>query len=188
MNNIIENIKQKFNITDINEKNNELIFISISASNLVQLVTYLKELEEFTHLVIISAVDYIEENKFQLTYILHNYPQNIDVAIRTKIDRNKAEMDSIHHLWKQAKTYQREIREMFGIDFPGSPKVDEPMILEGWTEMPPMRRDFDTLKYSNETYFPRPGRTHKDPQEYMKKKLYPNAPLTKTDKEYKNEK
>jgi NADH-quinone oxidoreductase subunit C len=63
---------------------------------------------------------------------------------------------------------------MFGINFPGSPDVDKPFILEGWEEIPPYRRDFDTKEYSEKTYFPRPGRETHDPAEYMKKKLYPN--------------
>jgi NADH-quinone oxidoreductase subunit C len=37
-----------------------------------------------------------------------------------------------------------------------------------------MRREFDTKKYSEETYFPRPGRKTNDPAEHMKKKLYPD--------------
>jgi len=84
-------------------------------------------------------------------------------------------MASIHHLWKQAGTYQRELKEMFGIDFPGSPRVDDSFILEGWDNIPPMRRDFDTKKYSEETFFPRPGRESHDPETYMKSKLYPEG-------------
>jgi len=83
-------------------------------------------------------------------------------------------MESAHHLWKNMQTYQRELKEMFGIDFPGCPRVDEDFILEGWDDMPPYRRDFDTKKYSTDTYFPRPGRGSNDPAEYMKKKMYPN--------------
>ena len=66
-----------------------------------------------------------------------------------------------------------EIKEMYGIDFPGSPRVDDSFLLEGWDDIPPMRRDFDTVKYSEETYFPREGRTTNDPGTYMKEKLYP---------------
>ena len=82
-------------------------------------------------------------------------------------------MESIHPLWKQARVYQRELKEMMGIDFPGSPDVDKPLVLEGWEDIPPMRKDFDTVKYSSNTYFPRPGRKTYEPKEYMKKKLYP---------------
>ena len=35
-------------------------------------------------------------------------------------------------------------------------------------------RDFDTKKYAEETFFPRPGRKTNDPKEHMKKKLYPD--------------
>jgi NADH-quinone oxidoreductase subunit C len=94
-------------------------------------------------------------------------------VIRVPLDRDTPVMGSIHHLWAQAATYQRELHEMFGIDFPGSPRVDEPFILEGWQNIPPYRRDFDTKRYAEETYFPRPGRSTNDPAEYMKKKLYP---------------
>ena len=83
-------------------------------------------------------------------------------------------MDSIHHIWIHAETDQREIKELFGIDFPGSPGVDEDFVLEDWDEIPPMRRDFDTLEYSERTFFQREGRKTYDTKEYMKSKLYPN--------------
>ena len=64
---------------------------------------------------------------------------------------------------------------MFGIDFPDSPRVEEDFILEGWTGIPPYRRDFDTLKYSTETFAPRPGRETRDPAQHMKEQLYPDG-------------
>jgi NADH-quinone oxidoreductase subunit C len=63
---------------------------------------------------------------------------------------------------------------MFGIDFPGSPRVDESFVLEGWDEIPPMRREFDTREYSERTYFPRPGRSTAETKAHMKEKLYPD--------------
>jgi NADH-quinone oxidoreductase subunit C len=98
----------------------------------------------------------------------------VDIAVRTLISRDQATMTSAHHLWKQIATYQRELKEMYGIDFPGSPRVDESFILEGWDEIPPMRRDFDTKQYSENTFFPRPKQKGEDPREHMKQKLYPN--------------
>ena len=121
-----------------------------------------------------NITDWIENNQFQLSYIINNPELKMDLILRVFIDREKAEMESIHHLWEQAATYQRELKEMFGINFPNSPRVDKPFILEGWDGPPPYRRDFDTKKYSEETYFPREGRTTNDPSDYMKQKLYPN--------------
>ncbi|MFO7939884.1 MAG: NADH-quinone oxidoreductase subunit C [Bacteroidales bacterium] len=174
MEKIIQNITQRFSVSDSVEKRDNLTFVTVKQDLAVALITHLRDIEGFAHFVLLTAVDWIEEEKFQLTYIL-NYPERkIDLGIRVYIDRNNPTMDSAHHLWEQVATYQRELKEMFGIDFPGSPRVDESFILEGWDNIPPYRRDFDTLKYAEETFFPREGRETNDPATYMKKKLYPD--------------
>ena len=63
---------------------------------------------------------------------------------------------------------------MFGIDFPGSPGVNDDFILEGWRDIPPYRRDFDTLQFSEENFRHRPGRETRDPAGHMKQQLYPD--------------
>jgi len=170
----MKDIQAKFKITEIEEQRKDLSFITILKEQAISLITYLRDIKEYKHLVLLTAVDWIEDNHFQLTYLLNNPEKKSDIGVKVLIDSENPEMESIHHLWKQAKTYQRELREMFGINFPGSPKVDEPFILEGWTDIPPYRKDFDTKKYSEETYFPRPGRSTNDPATYMKQKLYPD--------------
>jgi len=174
MKELINRLKnQSFIITDEVSQRNNLTFITISKEQAILLITHLRDFEKYTHLSFLTAVDYIEQEQFQLVYMLHNYERKHSLGIRVRISRENAQMISIHHLWQQAKTYQQELKEMFGIDFPGSPGIDEPFALEGWDNMPPLRRDFDTKKYSEETYGTRPGRKHYDPQEYMKEKLYP---------------
>lgn len=174
MKDIIENISKRFEISDIVKQSDNLNFLTCKQEQTVSLITHLKDIEGFSHFVLLTAVDWIEESKFQLTYILNNPEKRIDIAVRTFIARETATMDSAHHLWEHVATYQRELKEMFGIDFPNSPRVDEPFILEAWDDIPPYRRDFDTKKYAEETFYPRDGRESNDPAEYMKKKLYPN--------------
>lgn len=153
------------------KQRDDLWFISSPQDQLVPLLTDLKRHGGFTHLVLLTAVDRIEENQFQLTYLLHNREKKLDLGVTVRIDRETAAMESIHHLWEQAATYQRELFEMFGISFPGSPRMTEPFILEGWQDKPPYRRDFDTKKYAEETFAVRPGRGTNDPAEYMKNKI-----------------
>lgn len=174
MKDIIIDIQKRFKISEVIEQQRELTFITVKKELAVALITHLRDIEGFSHFVLLTAVDWIEDDKFQLTYILNNPTKKTDIGIRVFIDRETATMDSAHHLWEQVATYQRELKEMFGIDFPGSPRVDESFILEGWDNIPPYRRDFDTLKYAQETFFPREGRESNDPAEFMKKKLYPN--------------
>jgi len=82
-------------------------------------------------------------------------------------------MTSIHTLWAQAWTYQRELRELWGIDFPGSPRIEEDFCLEGWDEIPPMRREFDTVEYCERTFESRDGRETVDPREHMHEVIFP---------------
>lgn len=171
----LNRLKERFSIPDVVAQRADLSFVTVPNKELLMFLTHLRDVEKYTHLVFLTAVDRLEEGLFRLIYMLHNYESHTDLGVYVELDRENPVMESIHHLWGQAATYQRELKEMFGIDFPGSPRVDESFILEGWQEIPPMRRDFDTLVYSEKTYFPRPGRSTHDPREYMKEKLYPDS-------------
>jgi NADH-quinone oxidoreductase subunit C len=173
MQKLYDDLKEKFEVSDLKEQRQDLHFMTVEKKHLIPLLTYLRDLQNYTSLIFLQSVDHIEMGIFQLTYMLHNYVENQSLGIRVMLSREAAVMDSIHHLWEHAETFQRELKELFGIDFPGSPGLDDGFVLEGWDNIPPMRKDFDTVKYSQETFFPRPGRSTEDPAEYMKKKLYP---------------
>jgi NADH-quinone oxidoreductase subunit C len=173
MKELLANLKERFDITGHDMPRDNELFITVVKKSAVALVSHLRNQEGFKHLVLLTAVDWLEDGVFQLTYLLNNPERKLDIGVRTLVERDNPVMDSAHHLWAHLATYQREIYEMFGISFPGSPRMDEPFILEGWDGPPPYRRDFDTKKYAEETYFPRPGRETFDPAEYMKEKLYP---------------
>jgi NADH-quinone oxidoreductase subunit C len=175
MRELYDRLKQIFPLGELTERRPDLAFVTVERAQLRSLLLHLRDKEGFTHLVLLTAVDWIEDGLFQLTYLLHDRGAPRDLGLRVMLPRDGASMDSIHDLWPTAATYQRELREMFGIAFPDSPRVDEDFILEGWTGIPPYRRDFDTLKYSNETFAPRPGRATHDPEQYMKQQLYPDG-------------
>lgn len=173
MKELVSRLKLKFPVTGETYQRKNLTFLTTDKNVAVEMVTHLRDSKGFKHLVLLTAVDWLEREVFQLTYLLNNPSLKLDLGVRVEIPRNTPVMTSAHHLWASMATYQRELYEMFGISFPGSPRMEEPFILEGWDGPPPYRRDFDTLKYSEETYFPRPGRVKTDPAEYMKEKMYP---------------
>jgi len=121
----------------------------------------------------LPPVDRLEQGQFQLTYLLNNRARACDNGLRVMLSRNGATMESIHDLWPTAETCQRELREMFGIDFPGSPRVEAEFIPEGWVGPPPYRRDFDTLEFAKTNFRHREGRETRDPAAHMREQLYP---------------
>jgi NADH-quinone oxidoreductase subunit C len=144
-------LQHLFPLGELTEQRPDLGFVTVPADYLRPTLLHLRDREGFTHLVLLTAVDWLEEGLFQLTYLLSNRTPGARHRPARLIPRQAASMESIHDLWPTAATYQRELREMFGIDFPGSPRLHEEFILEGWNDIPPYRRDFDTLKYAGKT-------------------------------------
>lgn len=165
-------LTQQFKLQDYTEKRPDLAFVTAPKEQAVALITHLRDICNYTHLVMFTCVDWIEQDLYQLTYLLHNYTTKTDLGIKVFISRQNPVMDSIHHLWAHGKVYQRELHEMFGLVFPGSPDMERSFVLEGWQGPPPMQRDFDTAKYCAENFDNRP-RTDIQPEQYMKEKLYP---------------
>ena len=126
----VARVNKIFGIVDKNIQRDDLAFITMKKDDVLSTLVHLRDIEKYTHLVMITAIDYIEIGKFQITYLLHNYFSHTDIGVRTLISRDHATMDSMHHLWKQVATYQRELHEMFGINFPNSPRVEENFVLE----------------------------------------------------------
>jgi NADH-quinone oxidoreductase subunit C len=174
MSELTDRLVRDFGVTDITELKPAITALKVQKEHGERLIRELRDREGFTHLNFITCTDWIEDGIFRLVYMLRNHDTNTNLAVHVDLDRNKAVMTSIHTLWAQAWTYQRELREMYGIDFPGSPRLHEDFCLEGWDNIPPMRRDFDTVKYSAETFGHREGRVSIVPRENMKAQFYPN--------------
>jgi len=126
------------------------IHVKINQEEVESLAKFLKK-NGFDHLSFITCVDWIEEGKFELVYGLHSYEKKVVVLIKTLISRENPSQKTLMHLWEQARTYEREIHEMFGVFFEGNPRLI-PFILEDWKGIPPMRKDFDSRKYSQYIY------------------------------------
>ena len=171
---MLERLQRDFGVDDVTECPPRMTRLKVHRDNAERLIRELRDRENYTHLNFMTCIDYIEDGIFTLVYMLHNYDQKHSIGVHVNISRDHAEMTSIHTLWAQAWTYQRELREMYGISFPGSPRVDEDFCLEGWDQIPPMRREFDTKKFSQERFGHREGRHSENPRDHMKVELYPN--------------
>ncbi len=114
-------------------------------------LAHAKNQHGFEHLTHISCVDWLEDGYFELVYILWSYTMKMQLLVKCRIPRHTPEFISIHNIWDHAETYEREIHEMYGINFEGNDRLGE-FLLEDWEGPPPMRRDFDTAKYAADTY------------------------------------
>ncbi|RLL91371.1 NADH dehydrogenase [Mesotoga sp. HF07.pep.5.2.highcov] len=125
--------------------------VSVEASMLNAVLELLKR-KGFSHLSLITGVDRIKDRVFEVFYTLFRWETGETLLVKSSVSRDRPVITSVMHLWPTARFYERDVHEFFGIVFDGNPDL-KPLILENWKEMPPMRKDFDPQKYSNE-HFP----------------------------------
>jgi NADH-quinone oxidoreductase subunit C len=120
-------------------------FIVAKPEAAVPILEYLKLEADFDYLVDITAVDWPKRpERFDLVYIVYSFPRNERVRIKTRIpDGYKPETAVGVHL--TANWLEREVFDMFGIDFAGHPDMRRILMPEDWQGYP-LRKDYSILQ------------------------------------------
>lgn len=133
---------------DILETNR--MIINVKKEQILTVLRFLKD-KGYNYLILISCIDWIEKKEFELVYILSDYMQKEIIILKTTASREKPEFVSSIPVFKNAEPYERELHELFGINFEGHPRLTQ-LFLERNYEIPPFRKDFDTRKYVKEVF------------------------------------
>ena len=127
-------------------------WISVGEQELGNCLAFAKR-EGFDHCSAISVTDWPDDATFELTYHLWSYDHKLLLTVKSRIDRGKATVDSAIPLWgPSAGIHERELHELFGVEFAGNPDL-APLFLESWDGPPPFRKDFDWRAYVRETFY-----------------------------------
>jgi NADH-quinone oxidoreductase subunit C len=136
----------------VNEDGNGMIKIRAKKEQVKTILLYLKN-DGYDHLALVSCVDWINKEEFELIYILtsylndnKSYQEKGDVYLKIRVTRDNPDVETVIGVFENAEPYEREIHELFGINFSGHPRLI-PLFLERKYEVPPFRKDFDTRKY-----------------------------------------
>ena len=93
------------------------------------------------YLFCLTCIDW----KTHLTMVYHlsstKYRHNI--VIKSKLDNAKPEIETVSHIWKTAELLEREVYEMFGVNFLHHPDLRLLILPDGWEGKNPMRKDFE---------------------------------------------
>jgi NADH:ubiquinone oxidoreductase subunit C len=65
------------------------------------------------------------------------------IVIKSKLDRNQPEIETVSLIWRTAEFHEREVYEMFGVKFLHHPDLRLLILPEGWEGKNPMRKDFE---------------------------------------------
>ncbi len=148
---IVQDIKARFNIEG-EIKRSRRIWVPVDKKELLEVSGWIKE-QGFKHLSAISVVDWVASGIFEITYHVWSQKDKILITFKTSINRQEAVIDSVITVWdRNAGIHERELHELFGVNFKGNPDL-APLFLEDWEGPPPFRKDFDWREYTREKYY-----------------------------------
>ena len=120
-------------------------FIVVKPDAAIPVMEYLKLEADFDYLVDLTAVDWPKRAaRFDVVYILYSFARNERVRIKSFIsDGYKPETAVGVHL--TANWLEREVFDMFGIEFDGHPDMRRILLPEEWQGYP-LRKDYGILQ------------------------------------------
>ena len=136
-------------------KHNQIL-ITIEDNNLIDVLLFLKtnSITKFRQLIEITAVDYPEKDqRFRMVYLLLSHESNSRIVIDYYIKENKI-VPSITNIYPSANWMEREVYDMYGIEFKDHPDLRR--ILTDYNfKGHPLRKDFpltghNEVRYSEE--------------------------------------
>ena len=120
-------------------------FIVAKPDSIIAVLEYLKLEADFDYLVDITAVDWPKRaERFDVVYILYSFARNERVRVKSYIpDGYKPETAVTVHL--AANWLEREVFDMFGIEFAGHPDMRRILLPEEWQGYP-LRKDYSIIQ------------------------------------------
>jgi len=120
-------------------------FIVTKADAAIPVLEYLKLEADFDYMVDLTAVDWPKRaERFDLVYILYSFARNERVRVKTYVAEGSQPETAVGvHL--TANWLEREVFDMFGIEFAGHPDMRRILLPEEWQGFP-LRKDYSILQ------------------------------------------
>jgi NADH-quinone oxidoreductase subunit C len=116
--------------------------VFIEPGRAVEVLGWLRDHEAYDLLVDLTAVDYGEGRPLQVVYQLWSIPNRRALRLKAELPIDRLEIESVVSLWNSANWMEREVYDMFGIDFAGHPDLRRILMPENYAEGHPLRKDF----------------------------------------------
>jgi len=96
----------------------------------------------FAFLAELTAVDvWPREPRFELMYILVSFANRHRLRMKVRLHGDQAHVATVSGVWPAADWLEREVWDMFGIEFAGHPNPRRLLMPEDW-EGYPLRKDY----------------------------------------------
>ena len=94
----------------------------------------------FDYLFCLTCVDW----KAHLTMVYHLSSTKFrhNIVVKSKLDRFQPEIETVCFIWKTAEFHEREVAELFGVNFLHHPDLRKLILPDDWVGFP-LRKDYE---------------------------------------------
>ncbi len=125
------------------DETGEWLNVAVDAKDWLPLAQQLRSEESlhFDYLFCLTCIDF--KTNLTMVYHLSSTIFRHNIVIRSVLNRDKPEIETVSHIWKTADFHEREVYEMFGVNFLNHPDLRLLILPDGWEGKNPMRKDFE---------------------------------------------
>ncbi|XVJ67930.1 MAG: NADH-quinone oxidoreductase subunit C [Lacibacter sp.] len=95
----------------------------------------------FDYLFCLTCVDF--KTHLTMVYHMESTIERTPLVVKVQLDRSKPEIETVSHIWRTAEFHEREVYELFGVNFLNHPDLRLLILPDGWEGKNPLRKDFE---------------------------------------------
>jgi len=120
----------------------EWLNVQVPAEAWHSLANWLRDEEGlyFDYLFCLTCVDWLKH--LTMVYHLTSTRYRHNLVVKANLDRANPVIETVADLWRTADFHEREVYEMFGVQFTNHPDLRKLILPDDW-EGYPMRKDFE---------------------------------------------
>jgi NADH-quinone oxidoreductase subunit C len=124
------------------EEGNEWVTINVELINWKTIAQQLRSEENlnFDYLFCLTCVDW--KTHVTMVYHLTSTTHRHTLVVKSKLDRNNPEIETVSDIWRTAEFHEREVYDLFGVKFLHHPDLRRLFLTEEWNGYP-LRKDFE---------------------------------------------
>lgn len=115
--------------------------LEIDPARIFEVCRFLKDQLAFNRLSAVTCVDWHpSQPRFEVVYHLHAMKRHERLRLKCKLAEGQA-IDSVYSVWRAADWYEREVFDLFGVEFRNHPNLTRILMPLDW-EGHPLRKDY----------------------------------------------
>jgi len=95
----------------------------------------------FDFLFSLTCIDW--KTHLTMVYHLESTGYRHNMVVKIKLDTVTPEVETVSDIWQTANFHEREVYELFGVNFLNHPDLRLLILPDGWEGKNPLRKDFD---------------------------------------------